>query len=257
MRSATFPSFVHEGRAKDFCRRRRIDRRDSGLSISLSSSSNQPILFTRGIIVLVVSYSSLLSCWQETSFQAEPLANCDQSILMCSHGSIGPLCGACKRGFKFDPTSMFCVECHDVRNMLPEIVVSFLLICLVVVVVTSKAVEQGACGNDSGGVFARKGETTNQTCKRLLLNPFRRYFRHVDRGMLKIVYSTAQIMSTGKYFACQCYLMWCSLLTQIYLYAVSFNLGITFPEPAQSVLSSMAFTRFDLSSVSAPYIKCC
>ena len=51
-------------------------------------------------------------------------------------------------------------------------------------------------------------------------------FRHVDRGMLKVLWSTAQILST-----------------------ISWNLALHFPAPFSDMLTTLSFSELDFSSL--------
>lgn len=134
---------------------------------------------------------------------------------MCSAGSSGPLCGSCTEGFTFSATTLTCVSCDRSSSWMP----AFILALLIVVGACVRAVLLKSRKSTKTDPLRKKLERATQKWK--LSNPL----RHFDRGMVKVCWSTYQILST-----------------------VSWNLGVTFPEPFTSVTRFITHFNLDITT---------
>ena len=113
------------------------------------------------------------------------VGDCDPNALLCTKGAIGPLCGSCSDGYTFNSALSLCVECGSSSNTSPIYVACGLLVALSTAALLKKALKRRNGGGH--GAVAVTG---------FFLKPIFRVLRQVDKGQLKVVYSTLQIVST-------------------------------------------------------------
>jgi hypothetical protein len=112
------------------------------------------------------------SCWSisvlnrsigdDDNFASEDDDSCSQVELQCSHGSHGPLCGACIDGFIYSGALERCIECQS-ASVISYVVVAALFIVLTFIVLLFRV--------------------SKEIDSRILTIKFLRYF---DTGSLKV-----------------------------------------------------------------------
>jgi hypothetical protein len=133
------------------------------------------------------------------------------------------LCGSCERGFLFSATSGLCANCQNLRTFLP----TFIMLALgVVLFLAIFAIYSLRLGESGSGDCAQRTAWFQQVLFRACVLPLWGILKHVDRGMCKQIYVTAQILAT-----------------------ISWNIRVVYPEPFASALTLLSFTHFDVSSV--------
>jgi hypothetical protein len=123
---------------------------------------------------------------------------------------MGPMCGSCVSGYTFSSSASLCVECSSSTNFSPLIVMAVVLVLVGAVVVVRVARGGGGGG---GSVLPR--------CL-AAAEPLVRVVRHIDKGELKVLWSTFQILSS-----------------------VQWALSVKLPDPFSNFLKIVAFTSLD------------
>lgn len=121
-----------------------------------------------------------------------------------SFGSGGVLCGSCLDGFTYSSASLQCVECGSAAGTPVVVVVIFAAILAV-------------------GLLYLYGVTVPTWMLRL--PPFN-ILKHLDSGMLKVLWATMQVIGT-----------------------VAWNLSVEFPPPFSSLISLLGVLRLDFLSL--------
>jgi hypothetical protein len=196
--------------------------------VGLSGISLDPLAcWHRAAFVNASEAAYMRSLQSSEEYTQLMLPQCADFRLMCKHGSVGPLCGACEEGFVFSTSVRHCVNCKKPISFIPPLILGILLILALVM--------------RSALIKARKQRRHEPLRKRLsrlcptlfsdaplsskakhkTWNPF----RHLDRGMLKVSWATFQILNT-----------------------ISWNLAIRYPEPFASALELLDFMSLDFST---------
>jgi hypothetical protein len=167
--------------------------------------------------------SSIVSdCWTIDYFNSSV---CTTDNLECARGSRGPICGSCESSFTYNSALRECVSCTGQRNLVPAIV-SFSLAALLLVTV---AIRIGSLVFTENSV-SRKISALAELSWKCVLNRIEQtplaMLSHLDRGMIKVLASTMQLIST-----------------------ISWSLALKFPKPFQRFLSALAFTQLDWLSL--------
>ena len=167
---------------------------------------------------------SLKSSYEITQLN---LQQCADVRLMCTRGSIGPLCGACEEGFVFSTSVRNCVSCKKSTTFISPL-------CLGIFIILVIALRSALLKVRKQGRHEPLRQRLSRLCPTLFFDVSfgsraklrnRNPFRHIDRGMLKVAWATFQILNT-----------------------ISWNLAIRYPEPFASVLESLDFMTLDFST---------
>jgi len=136
------------------------------------------------------------TCWDNTEFDN---SDCVSDDMQCSDGAGGPLCGSCLDGHVFQAVSNTCDDCDGVQftSYLSIGIILFLFLIVVIYFATG----------DRFGILEWEPV-------RFLLN--------IERGSLKVLWVTYQIVVSSSY-----------------------TIGIQFPRPFSGMLNSLLFLSFD------------
>jgi len=196
--------------------------------VGLSGSSLDPLACWHRAAFINASEAAYARSLQSSKELAElDLPQCTEHRLMCTHGSVGPLCGACEEGYVFSSSARLCVSCSQSVTFIPSLILGIIL--LVAVTMRSALLKVRKKG---------RHEPLRQRLSRLCPALFsdvpsggstklknKNPFRHLDRGMLKVAWATFQILST-----------------------ISWNLAVQYPEPFATALESLSFMSLDFSA---------
>ncbi len=207
------------------------------------------------------SSSSSFSSSSSSSSSSSPsdsgsLLRCDADALQCKPGARGVLCGACIDGYTFNSALSECAACGDAASVGPVVGAGLVLLLASLGVgiffLASKEKDDAAEDEDdeNEGDDERHGKMKGTKKKKkkklkrgsglrgcvgrcavcaagwLLALPPVRLLRHMDSGMVKVTFSTMQILST-----------------------VSWNLSLRFPAPFSSMLFVLGFLKLDFLSL--------
>ena len=166
----------------------------------------------------------------EYSLQLD-LPQCTEHRLMCTQGSVGPLCGSCDNGFVFSTSSRLCINCQRPITFVPLLMLGiFLVVVMVLWCILLEA--------RKNGLNEAHFQKLHHICRAFFLDfvynsrtktKTKNLFRHLDRGMLKVAWVTFQILSS-----------------------ISWNLAVQYPEPFATAPEALRFVSLDLSVV----LKC-
>lgn len=165
-------------------------------------------------------YTELYNCWIESSFNS---SICNSDDLMCQKGSTGVLCGSCISSYTYNSALRACIACDSDTSIIPAyIILSFIgLIIFSLFLFIIK--DSKFFGGGGYGVTLIKLEVMKN---HLLSYPPFSILKHIDRGMIKVVWATSQIIGT-----------------------ISWNLGVRYPQPFDKLLSVLAFLQLDFFAV--------
>jgi hypothetical protein len=139
---------------------------------------------------------------------------CNEDSLMCAEGSTGPMCGSCLDGWRYHAAERKCMKCNEKLWL-----TGFIIIITVISV--------------AGLIFIlRHGyfhipPLFHDLCGQEKLHvPLIGMLYHVDSGVLKVIWSTFQIVQS-----------------------IAFNINVRFPFPYSTVQSFLSFLDLDYLSV--------
>jgi hypothetical protein len=130
--------------------------------------------------------------------------SCNSDDLLCTKGAFGPLCGACDSGYYYAVTNMECVSCSGGSSLN-----TIILFCVLGVVLIAFVLIQV-------GVIQIPDISTNS-----FIFHFIRYF---DAGVLKVVFSTYQIIQ-----------------------GVTYSMDIDYPSPFSDMINGLGFLSFNFA----------
>ena len=196
--------------------------------VGLSGASLDPLACWHRAAFINASEAAYARSLQSSDYSLQlDLLQCSEHRLMCTPGSVGPLCGSCEEGFVFSSSARICVNCKKSITFIPSLILGISLI--VAVTIRSALLKVRKQGRHEPlrqrlsrlcpALFSDVplGSSTKHKNK----NPF----RHLDRGMLKVAWATFQILST-----------------------ISWNLAVQYPEPFATALESLSFMSMDFSA---------
>jgi len=150
-------------------------------------------------------------CWSSNGLSNN--SQCDTDVLQCAEGSQGPMCGSCLEGWRYTASSRRCVQCSE------RLWLTGFIVCIVILVL--------------GGLitFFRDGFLTipsqfHSTFGDKIHIPLIGLLSHIDTGVLKVTWSTFQIIQS-----------------------ISFNIQVRFPFPYSILQSWLSFLDLDYLSV--------
>ena len=150
------------------------------------------------------------NCWTIDAYNAssksamqaaEEGGPCYEDTLQCTEGSTGPLCGSCLDGYTFNSALSQCVLCESASNLNPIIIMSSI---------------------GFSGLVAAVLRWRGFNLQKYVRLPSFPFLKHADKGTLKVLWSTTQIISS-----------------------VQWNLSVRFPYPFSDFLGIMSFLQFD------------
>ena len=144
------------------------------------------------------------SCWS-----AENVTACNPDALMCTVGASGPLCGSCVGGFTYSSAERICVACN-----VSWVRAGLLLGALALVAGVALALRSGRLAPPAW----------------VLRSWLMGVMRSVDSGMLRVVWSTYQIVQS-----------------------VTWSLDIVFPKPFTTMMSGLAIFSFDFLALECAF----
>jgi serine/threonine protein kinase/membrane protein implicated in regulation of membrane protease activity len=166
----------------------------------------------------------LLGCWEELSFNSSV---CNADDLMCDEGSAGPLCGTCKDTYTYNSATRKCIDCDGDQSVIPAIVVGSIALLLVLLVIGFVLKDSPLFGG--AGLMETRHQAILLWNSILKIPPFS-ILKHVDQGMLKVIWGTSQIVGT-----------------------ISWNLSIRYPEPFDSLLKVLAYLQLDFFALDCQF----
>lgn len=158
------------------------------------------------------SYGSASGADDEAPLAMDQSGPCASDGLQCLEGSGGILCGSCYDGYTFNSALQVCVRCESTDNTVPVAV--FGAVCLAVVAAMVARI-------NGLRLFPRSGRGGVGASNRP-----RSVLEHLDKGMLKVCWSTYQIVGT-----------------------IAWNLSIRFPPPFNYLLTLLNFLQLDFLSL--------
>jgi hypothetical protein len=201
--------------------------------VGLSGASLDPLACWHRAAFINASEAAYARSLQSSDYSMQlDLPQCAYYQLMCTHGSVGPLCGACEEGYVFSSSARLCVNCQKLMIFVPPLLVGiFLILALAMRSAMFKGRAKGLRNcmilrihRICPAVFCEVASISKQTNLKT-----KTHFWHFDRGMLKVAWATFQILST-----------------------ISWNLAVQYPEPFATVLESLSFMSMDFSAA----LKC-
>lgn len=131
--------------------------------------------------------------------------------------------GACEYSYTYNSAMRGCIKCNSDQSIIPAFI-GLAVFCLILLLCLTYVMKDSSL---FGGGGFRVTQLKYQEHKKWLLSimPFS-ILKHVDRGMIKVVWATAQILGT-----------------------ISWNLRIRYPEPFQSLLKVFALLQLDFFAV--------
>ena len=113
-------------------------------------------------------------CWTRSTYDDEDFhEKCDSDKLLCAPGSRGPLCGSCEDGYTYTAALSRCAPCESSDYTVPISVIGGVFLV--------------------GAVFLVAHKLGYELPTRVLKYPPFTVLKHVDRGKLKVAYSTYQV----------------------------------------------------------------
>jgi hypothetical protein len=155
---------------------------------------------------------ALSKCFLLSNFTSKA---CSDSVV-CTAGSTGPLCGACKVGWTYNSSQRKCTLCGQSTTWLQAFGI---LVAALLVLGFFWHIRSGYLHIPQKLRFLAKGKSEVQV-------PFVGMFLSMDSGALKVLFSTLQIVMS-----------------------VSWNLNVTFPQPYQKFSHLMSFIQLDFFSL--------
>jgi len=152
------------------------------------------------------AFDNLLDlCWTAASGGSLNKTKCNSDELMCSEGSTGPMCGSCQEKWRYDQTTGQCEKCNEIFWIKA---LSILSVIVIVIGLTRLSIH--------GYVI----------CPSRIHRLFIFFTTRIDRGILKVLWSTYQIVQS-----------------------ISFSIQITFPYPYSAFLEWLTFLELDFLNI--------
>ena len=213
---------------------------------------------------------SSAQCWSAASSSASSRSNnsaatiCVLDELLCREGSGGPLCGRCDSRYVFNAALRRCVHCQDWRHVMPFIIgilalaaFGLFLVCLKYDMPhRAKELEQKVLRSVRASIGSFMGShpppvvvpTAPFSCLPTWVSRLRSmewtFFRALDRGSVKVLYSAAQVRTAHHY---------CSRIDNFYYTRPSSSI---FSNHGRSSPRCLGTSTLTFQSPASPFFRC-